>query len=136
MIIERKIYYRRLDKLTSLIVRKRDKRCCTCGKRLTWNERQAGHYVPRVVERTRWDLENVSVQCAHCNVELGGNLAKYSDYIRNTFGEDTLSRLDGAYDAYKSGKIAPLSLKELCELYVARIDLAKKLKLSEMLPPD
>lgn len=103
----------RLDKLTSCIVRNREKKCFTCGKRLLFKDRQAGHYVPRVVLKTRWQLENVHVQCAKCNVGLGGNLGVYAEKL------DPSIRLylDDILKKYNRGVAPTLSEVEMINLY-------------------
>jgi 5-methylcytosine-specific restriction endonuclease McrA len=55
-----------LDRVTSLIVRKRDNfRCVLCGSTY---EPQAGHIFKRGLLAVRWSLENIWTQCSGCNV--------------------------------------------------------------------
>lgn len=115
--LDKKTLYKRLDKLTSVLVRMLGDKCVTCGKRLPFNRRQAGHYVPRVVVASRWDLKNVNVQCAKCNVELGGNLDKYAEYMKSHYGENTKATYDFIYSAYKGGVLKELSLDKVVDIY-------------------
>lgn len=121
-------YKQRLDKLTSLLVRLRRDRCCTCGRKLNWKRRQAGHYVPRVVERTRWDLKNVHTQCANCNVNRGGALKQYSKFLEREYGPATRVQLDVFYDLYKQGRLPAYSEREIKTLYRYRLAAVRKLE--------
>ena len=107
----------RLDKLTSVIVRNIEDRCATCGKKLLKKQRQAGHFIPRVVKQTRWDLTNVHVQCAHCNVELDGNYEKYKEFILEHYGESMLNVLLLTRELYNSGKLKDVSKKDMLDRY-------------------
>lgn len=115
--MDKKVLVQRLDRLVSILVRRGEDRCATCGRRLPWRYRQAGHFVPRVVQETRWDLDNVHVQCAHCNVELGGNIPAYRKFIAERYGKDFLAALDTTYDMYKHGKLKAYSLENMIALY-------------------
>lgn len=108
----------RLDKLVSLYVRAKEKRCFTCGKVLLYSRRQAGHYIPRVVRATRWDIKNVHVQCAACNVEKGGNIPEYEKAL------DSVDReyLDDCYEKYKKGKLKEPSFPEMIFMYESLLE--------------
>lgn len=105
---------KRLDQLCSTVVRCREPRCFTCGKRLRFAERQAGHFVPRVVKWTRWDLDNVHTQCNRCNVELDGNLSRY----REKLATQTKVTLDALYNAYKQGTLPEPSFEHKYQEYL------------------
>lgn len=115
--MDKKALEQRLDKMTSILVRLLEDRCATCGKKLLWRYRQAGHFVPRVVRKTRWSLINVHTQCAHCNVELGGNIQKYRKFIAKKYGVGTLDVLDFTYEAYKQGKLKKPSTEDMQAQY-------------------
>jgi len=72
-----------LDRVVSRYVRLAamgsDKRCeCyTCGSKRDWTKMQCGHYISRSNLSTRWELENLRVQCPVCNCNGHGNLAAY-----------------------------------------------------------
>ena len=126
--MERKELVKRLDKLTSIIVRLLDDKCCTCGKKLSFKQRQCGHYVPRIVEVTRWDLENCNVQCATCNVEKGGNLKKYAEYMEERYGHVRHMMYDAIYETYKVGKLKQFPIEKLQSLYDERVRVVRKLE--------
>jgi len=63
----------KLDKVFSEYVRRRYAvndiaECVTCGKKDHWKNLQAGHFISRKHYATRWNEENVQVQCVKCNV--------------------------------------------------------------------
>lgn len=87
--VDRKELEHRLDRLCSTYVRNREKRCFTCGKWLSYDRRQAGHFNPRIIKATRWAYAcNIHVQCNRCNVVLGGNLIKYGKKIEQNRPDD------------------------------------------------
>lgn len=72
----------------SLWVRNRDKRCVTCGSRVTL---QAGHYWHGVLD---FDEININAQCSGCNHFRSGNLALYASYLINKYGIDEFKALE------------------------------------------
>ena len=107
--MDKKELARELDRLVSLYVRKTENRCFTCGNRLSFKKRQAGHYLSRTIRRTRWDLDNVHVQCNKCNVELGGNLKKY----RERLDPEIREKLNRLAELYNKGRLPEPNLTEM-----------------------
>lgn len=69
----RKNLVAKLDKVFSEYIRRRYAvndiaECVTCGKKDHWKNLQAGHFISRKHYATRWNEENVQVQCVKCNV--------------------------------------------------------------------
>lgn len=81
----------RLDKLVSKIVRLRDQYCVTCG---STQDAQCGHFIPRDMYPTRWDLTNCHRQCSSCNLYQKGNMVVYHAFIRREYGEKYPETLD------------------------------------------
>lgn len=79
-----------LDRLTSLIVRARDRRCVTCG---TTEDLQCSHYFKRRFLATRWNLTNCNAQCAKENEEHNKSPFRYREYMVKTYGEEALDAL-------------------------------------------
>ena len=79
-----------LDRLTSLIVRKRDKACVLCGRT---DDIQAGHLYSRRYLAIRWDLKNVNAQCSAHNILHNEHPHLYMDWFQRTFSEDALIEL-------------------------------------------
>jgi len=46
--------------------------CFTCGKRDHWKKMQCGHFQSRKNYSTRWEEDNVRVQCVGCNMFKSG----------------------------------------------------------------
>ena len=94
----RKALVNRADKLFSLYVRLRDSEngyghCITCGKRLHYKDAHAGHFQKRKYLETRWDEENVNLQCSACNTFNDGEQYKYGQAIELKYGDDTADKL-------------------------------------------
>jgi hypothetical protein len=73
----RKSLIDKLDKVFSIYIRTRcavDEiaECYTCGKKDHWKKLQAGHFASRRHYSTRWDENNVQVQCYGCNIANQG----------------------------------------------------------------
>lgn len=81
-----------LDRVTSLIVRKRDKVCVTCGEArpelLT-----CSHFYKRRFLNTRWDLRNCNCQCARCNEAHNENPWAYTSWFLDTYSTDVMAEL-------------------------------------------
>ena len=75
---ERKKLIKQCDDLVSLIVRKRDRYCVTCGtkERLT-----CSHLIKRGRAATRFNLINCNCQCSSCNFRHNS----YPEYYTNWF---------------------------------------------------
>lgn len=88
---ERTLLEKELDRLCSLYVRKRDKRCVTCGSR---ENLTCSHFVKRAFQILRYDIEfNCHTQCDVCNEVHNSNEQPYEDYIVKIFGEETPRKL-------------------------------------------
>lgn len=74
---------RKLDTITSLIVRARDKRC-HCGTR---ENLTCGHLFTRSNYSTRWDLMNCNAQCLSDNLKHEYNPYPYQEWWKRTYGE-------------------------------------------------
>jgi hypothetical protein len=75
-------------KVFSAWVRKRDKRCVTCG---SYNQLCAGHFWHGVLD---FDEINVNCQCKQCNTFKSGNLAPYSVYLIRKYGQNAFEDLE------------------------------------------
>ena len=90
----RKSLVRQLDETVSLLVRKRDKVCVTCGsiKRLG-----CGHVFSRVAYSTRWDLTNCHCQCAICNLKHEYDPYPYMKFLTDILGVEGVEALHRQY---------------------------------------
>jgi hypothetical protein len=76
----------------SLFIRLRDSdengiaTCITCGRRKSWRQMQAGHYVTRAKETTLFNEKNSHSQCAGCNMFQGGKPLEYEVEMDKRYG--------------------------------------------------
>jgi 5-methylcytosine-specific restriction endonuclease McrA len=96
-----------LDRLVSVIVRRRDRRCVTCGepRRL-----QCSHFYSRRYLRTRFELRNCNSMCAHCNRRHNEDLEPYSRFMQERYGAEVVAELEGLRDG--RGKVTDEELRE------------------------
>ncbi len=81
-----------LDKYTSIIVRRRDRRCVTCGGRRSL---QCSHFYSRRYLATRFDLRNCNAMCASCNRRHNSDPTEYLRFMNERYGPDVVAELDG-----------------------------------------
>lgn len=76
------------DRYFSAYIRKRDenKPCITCGK---YGKKDAGHFISRRFEATRFDEKNVHGQCIKCNRFEYGNQFEHGKAIDRLYGDGT-----------------------------------------------
>ena len=88
-----------LDRIFSLYIRRRDcgngqGRCITCGKPITWDKCDAGHYIPRSHLTTRWNEVNVHAQCVCCNRFHDGMEEAYREALIRRYGVAVVEDLE------------------------------------------
>jgi len=64
--------------------------CITCGKGYHWKLLDAGHFIGRKHNTTRYDKRNVYPQCRTCNRFEEGMKYEYGKYLVETNGEGIL----------------------------------------------
>ena len=107
-------YKKKIDKIFSTYIRQRDDGVCfTCGIKKPWKEMQAGHYIPRSHNMTRYDERNVNCQCMPCNVWKHGAMDVYALKLQMKFGDDILKELSTL-----KHQIKQFTTKELGEMLV------------------
>ena len=89
----RKTLILNLDKVFSEYIRRRYAKndiaeCVTCGKQDHWKNLQAGHFISRKHYATRWNEENVQVQCVACNVYRYGEQYRFGIYLGSEKSEE------------------------------------------------
>ena len=99
--------------------------CITCSKNGTvaWLDDgklrfvsgwDAGHFIQRGAKITRFDEENVNLQCAfHCNKMKSGNLEKYKPALDIKYGEGTWRKLSETAQANQYYKFNKPQLLEI-----------------------
>ena len=115
----RKSLIRKIDKVFSEYIRKRDSNkdgyglCCTCAKKIHYKDAHAGHFMSRRHYATRWDEENVALQCAGCNTFRGGEQYKFALYLNDKYKCDKATEL-----LVKSRESIKLSILDLEKIYL------------------
>lgn len=91
--------------------------CVTCGKVGHWKQggMQAGHFMSRKHYSTRWDENNVKVQCVACNVYRAGEQYKFSKYLGDNLADSLY------YKSQKITKFTTVELEEMIEHYSAQV---------------
>ena len=79
-----------LDKYTSIIVRRRDRRCVTCGGRRSL---QCSHFYSRRYLAIRFDLRNCNAMCGPCNRRHNSNPFPYMTFMQEKYGPDVVAQL-------------------------------------------
>jgi 5-methylcytosine-specific restriction endonuclease McrA len=117
----RKTIITKLDNIFSQYIRLRYSKneiseCVTCGKQDHWKKLQAGHFVSRKHYATRWDEDNVQVQCSGCNVFRYGEQYLFSKYLGVDLSEELLIK------SRKIQKFTDNELLEMIELYTEKVN--------------
>jgi 5-methylcytosine-specific restriction endonuclease McrA len=117
----RKTIITKLDNIFSQYIRLRYSKneiseCVTCGKQDHWKKLQAGHFVSRKHYATRWDEDNVQVQCSGCNVFRYGEQYLFSKYLGSDLSEELLIK------SRKIQKFSDNELLEMIDLYTEKVN--------------
>jgi hypothetical protein len=79
-----------LDKYTSVIVRRRDRRCVTCGSR---RNLQCSHFYSRRYLAIRFNLTNCNAMCSFCNRRHNSNPHPYMSFMHAKYGPEAVEKL-------------------------------------------
>lgn len=98
------------DKLFSIMIRERDKKCVLCND--TMRKAECSHFWGRGNKQTRFDAENAEYLCftCHCRVE-GNKQGEYRTYKLKKLGEEKYNALEirargtGKYGEYEKKKL-------------------------------
>ena len=121
----RKTIITKLDNIFSQYIRLRYSKneiaeCVTCGKKDHWKKLQAGHFMSRANYSTRWDENNVQVQCVGCNVYHSGEQYKFSLYLGNNLSEELYLK------SKQIVKFADVELQDLIYYYKQKVNILLK----------
>jgi hypothetical protein len=116
----RKTLVSKLDAIFSEYIRKRYAKddiseCVTCGKKDHYKSLQAGHFISRKQYATRWDEDNVQVQCVACNVYRYGEQYKFGLYLGAEKSQELLQK------SRQTVKFLDYELQEMIELYKHKV---------------
>ena len=70
-----------------------DPRCISCGRPITYETCDCGHFIPRQHTSTRFDERNCNAQCKVCNRMKYGNLPGYTIGLVEKYGEGIIEEL-------------------------------------------
>jgi hypothetical protein len=118
----RKTLIAKLDKVFSEYIRRRYAKneiatCVTCGKKDHWKKLQAGHFMSRKHYATRWDENNVEVQCSACNVFRYGEQYLFAKYLGTQKADMLLAK------SRETVKLPDWEIQEMINLYKTKISL-------------
>lgn len=108
--VTRKGWIRKLDRLVSQAVVKRDKKCFTCN---TTENLQCGHLFTRSLYSVRWDLDNCKAQCQGCNFRHEFDPSVYQLKFIDQHGLEAYKELYRT--AHRPNKLSDKQLRELYE---------------------
>ena len=116
----RKTIVKNLDKVFSEYIRRRYAKngiaeCVTCGKKDHWKNLQAGHFMSRKHYATRWDEENVEVQCMACNVYRYGEQYLFAKHLGEKKADELLAK------SRTMVKIKDWELQDMIEIYKKKL---------------
>ena len=116
----RKTIVNNLDKVFSEYIRKRYAKngiaeCVTCGKKDHWKNLQAGHFMSRKHYATRWDEENVEVQCMACNVYRYGEQYLFAKHLGEEKADELLAK------SRTMVKLKDWELQDMIEIYKKKL---------------
>ncbi len=116
----RKTIVNKLDKVFSEYIRRRYAKngiaeCVTCGKKDHWKNLQAGHFMSRKHYATRWDEENVEVQCMACNVYRYGEQYLFAKHLGQEKADELLAK------SRTMVKLKDWELEEMIEIYKKKL---------------
>lgn len=103
-----------LDKYTSIIVRRRDGKCVTCG---SVRSLQCSHFYSRRHLSIRFDLRNCNAMCSSCNRRHNRDRRPYERYVRKVYGARVITELDQSRANLQ--KVTDAQLNELLDEYRA-----------------
>lgn len=118
----RKLLVKKLDTIFSEYIRRRYAKneiatCVTCGKKDHWKKLQAGHFMSRKHYSTRWDEDNVEVQCSACNVFRYGEQYLFAKYLGNEKADMLLAK------SRETVKFSDPELQEMIDIYKNKVSL-------------
>jgi len=117
----RKTIITKLDTIFSQFIRLRYSKneiseCVTCGKKDHWKKLQAGHFISRKHYATRWNEDNVEVQCVGCNVYRYGEQYLFSKYLGQELSDELMAK------SRSIAKFSDVELLDMIEEYKDKVD--------------
>lgn len=79
-----------------------------------------GHFVSRAYLATRWQLENLAVQCPQCNIFKKGNYPAFAAWGVDKYGPDWPARMVSR--SRQSVKLTRADLETLIQSYLEKVE--------------
>lgn len=118
----------KLDTLFSKFIRLRDcapiGRCISCGKPITFETCDCGHYANRKHMSLRYDEQNCNAQCRACNRFDEGNMQGYRKGLISKIGEKAVEMLE--IKKYNFCRMSSVELDLLIAIYKKKIEELEK----------
>ena len=119
--IKRSTLVKKLDTIFSIYIRRKDAineiaECITCGKKDHYKKLQCGHFQSRSHYSTRWDINNVGVQCYGCNISRSGEQYKFSQYLGDNLAQEMYIK------SKQIVKFADVDLIDMIEYYTNKVN--------------
>ena len=113
-------YKAKLDRVFSEYIRKRDSKdgyftCISCGRVLTYEQADCGHYINRKHMSTRYSEVNCTAQCRKCNRFDEGNMSGFRNGLVSRYGEERVLILE--MQKGKTKRYSEVEYKALIEHY-------------------
>lgn len=67
--------------------------CATCGQVKKYEQLDCGHFISREHLNTRWNEQNVHIQCQQCNRFKSGKQYEFSLFIDKKYGLGTSNKI-------------------------------------------
>jgi hypothetical protein len=117
----RKSIVTKLDTVFSRYIRQKDAvngiaTCVTCGKKDEWKKLQCGHFMSRRHYSTRWDENNVGVQCYGCNITNQGQQYLFSQYLGYNLSDEMVIK------SKQIVKFADVDLIDMIKIYEDKLN--------------
>ena len=118
---KRSTLVKNLDTVFSKYIRLKDAidevaECVTCGKKDHWKKLQNGHFMSRRHYSTRWEENNVGVQCYGCNITNQGQQFLFAKYLGLEVAEQMVIK------SKQTVKFSDDDLKDMIDYYKKELD--------------
>jgi hypothetical protein len=118
---KRSTLVKNLDTVFSKYIRLKDAidevaECVTCGKKDHWKKLQNGHFMSRRHYSTRWEENNVGVQCYGCNITNQGQQFLFAKYLGLEVAEQMVIK------SKQTVKLSDDDLKDMIDYYKKELD--------------
>lgn len=123
---------KKLDRWFSLYIRLRDVndegvfQCPTCRRILPFSKGDASHYWGRIHMATRFDPDNVTIECQYDNRFNSSHLIYLGKYLEKKLGSKKMELLEWKHRQAKNWSL--FELQELIEFYKKEVERLKKEK--------